>query len=576
MATDLEVPVLVIGAGPTGLTAAHVLGRAGTRSLVVERRAAIGKLPRATGVRIRTMELFRAWGIDDAIVRRAIPVRDGGEFAWVHTVAGEHYGVTTTAAMENGAVRRAATPMEVVFCPQDQVEPVLLDELHRNPNAEVRFSTEVISLAQDDDGVVAVAEDRVTGAVTRIRARYVLGADGAGSFTRRSLGVGMTGPDARASFVNIDFLADLQPYVGDWPAVLYAVINTRASGTLAARDGRRQWYFSVAAGGTTAVDPSDPDSCAQVIRDAIGVPDLDVEIESARTWHMDAKVAEHWRRGNIFLLGDAAHRFPPTGGFGMNSSIHDAHNLAWKLHAVLAGWAGPELLDSYEEERRPVARFNAEQSWHNMDLMAETGVDSRIYEFAAGLEAETDAAQRPLREKIRRGIPLQRPQLDGLGQDIGFVYASRAVISDGTAPTLARSPEFRPSAAPGRRVPHYTLLRNGSESSPLDLVEGRFTLFAGEDGGPWADAARSAARLRGLPLQAFRVTTGLDAGATELRDPMGMWSKSAGTGPDGAFLVRPDGHIAWRTAVEAGPEAATDIGAVLDTILSRKPEGGAL
>ncbi|WP_460441458.1 FAD-dependent monooxygenase [Amycolatopsis stemonae] len=562
----------MIGAGPAGLTAAHVLGRLGTRCLLAERRSAVGTLPRATGIRIRTMELFRAWGIDDAVIRRSFPVRDGGEFAWVHTLAGEQFGRTSMAELQDGGARRAATPMEVVFSPQDQIEPVLLDGLDHNPNAEVRLSTEITSLTEDDDGIVATAEDQVTGAVTRIRARYVLGADGAGSFTRRCLGVVLAGPDARASFVNIDFRADLQLYAGDRPAALYFVLNSRSSGTIAARDGRHRWYFSVLAGGATTVDAADPESCVQAVRDAVGVPDLAVEVESVRSWQMDAKVAAHWRRGNVFLLGDAAHRFPPTGGFGMNSSIQDAHNLAWKVHAVLAGWAGPGLLDSYEAERRPIAQFNAKQSWRNMDLMTETGFDPQVYAFAAGLEAEFDAPERPLRARIRRGIPVQRPQFDGLGQDIGYAYTSSAVISDVPAPSLEQDPEFEPSAAPGRRVPHHAVLRNGVEVSPLDLVEGRFTLFAGEDGARWADAAREAARLRGVPLRAFRVTSGPETGATELQDPAGTWGKSAGVEADGASLVRPDGHIAWRTSAAAGARAVAEVGAVLDAILDRHEE----
>ncbi|MEU9336666.1 FAD-dependent monooxygenase [Streptomyces sp. NPDC048290] len=566
-AVDLDLPVLVIGAGPAGMATALVLGRLGTPCLLAERRAAVGVLPRATGVRIRTMELFRAWGIDQEVARGGFPVRDGGEFTWVHSIAGERFGGVSMAELEDGPVRRAATPMEVLFCPQDRVEPVLLRHLRTSPHVDVRLATEVTSLEPEAEGAVAVLENRLTGAVTRVRARYVVAADGAGSPTRTALGVGLAGPDARADFVNIDFRADLRPYVGDHPAVLHWVLNSRASGTLAARDGRYQWYFGVLAGGATPVDPSDPDSCVQVIRDAIGVPDLDVEIEGARPWRMDAKVAEVWRTGDVFLVGDAAHRFPPTGGFGLNSSIQDGHNLAWKLHAVHSGWAGPALLDTYEAERRPVAEFNAAQSWRNMDLMAATGFTPDVHGFAARLEAEGESTgPRPLREQIRTGIGMQAAQFDALGQEIGFAYASSAIVPDGTATALAPDPRFEPSGSPGRRVPHHVLRRDGTELSTLDLVEGRLTLFAGQDGAAWVTAARTAARERGLPLHAFRVAPADDA---DLYDIAGDWAKNAGVADRGACLVRPDGHVAWRTTAAPGDPAHEDIGDVLDTLLGR-------
>ncbi|MEV7287065.1 FAD-dependent monooxygenase [Streptomyces sp. NPDC093252] len=569
---DIEVPVLVIGAGPAGMSTALVLGRLGTRCLLAERRAEVGTLPRATGVRVRTMELFRAWGIHEEIAGRAVPVRDGGEFTWVSTVAGERFGTTSLARLEDPAARRAATPMEVLFCPQDRVEPVLLAELRTSPPVDVRFSSEVTSLRDDGDGVLAVVENRVTGAVTRVRARYVVAADGAASPTRAALGIGLEGHDARAEFVNIDFRADLRPYVGDRPSVLYWVLNSRASGTLAARDGRHRWYFGVLAGGATPADPADPESCLRIVRDAIGVPGLPVEIEGARRWRMDAKVASSWRSGNVFLVGDAAHRFPPTGGFGLNSSIQDGHNLAWKLHWVHSGWAGEGLLNSYEAERRPIAEFNAAQSWRNMDLMAATGFTPDVHDFAAQLEAEaeTGAGQQPLRERIRRGIPLQAPQFHALGQDIGFGYGdgSSAVVADGTAVPLGRDPEFEPSGAPGRRVPHHVLRRGGSEVSTLDLVEGRLTLFAARDAGAWTVAARAAARSRQLPLHTQRVAPTPDA---DLYDPTGDWEHHAGVGGTGAVLVRPDGHVAWRTSTPAGPHAEAELGDVLDTILSRRP-----
>jgi len=563
---DVEVPVLIIGAGPAGLSTALLLGRLGTPCILAERRPSVGTHPRATGVRIRTMELFRAWGIDAEVVRRALPVKSAGDMAWVHTVAGEEFGRFDIGAARDDGLQQSATPMTEVFCPQDEVEPVLLDAVRQHPSVDVRLATEVQELRPDGAGATAVLVD--AGGSTRVRANYMVACDGASSPTRQALGIDVAGPGPSIPSVNVEFRADLGPYVGDYSAVIHWVINSRSCGMLAARDGRAYWYYSVMGGDTTAPDPSDPSGWAQIIRDAVGVPDLPVEIEAVRHWVMEAKVAGSFRQGSVFLVGDAAHRFPPSGGFGMNSSIQDAHNLVWKLHAVLSGWAGPGLLDTYQVERRPIAEFNARQSWRNMALMASTGIGPDIVGFARGLEAEREAGgDQPLRAQIRDAIPLQSPHFDALGQDIGFSYPSGALISDGTEPPMTEDPQFVPSGAPGRRAPHHYLHQDGTEISTLDLFDRSLALLAGEQGEAWVTAARAAASTRGIPLRAFRVGTDAD-----LHDPTGTWAKSAGVGPGGACLVRPDGHVAWRTGESANGDAHTTIGTVLDTVLSRQSD----
>ena len=564
---DLEIPVLIIGAGPAGLSTALMLGRMGTPCILAERRSSVGTHPRATGVRIRTMELFRAWGIDAEIARRALPVKNGGDVVWVHSVAGEEFGRFDIAGARDDGLQQSATPMTEVFCPQDEVEPVLLDAVRRYPAADVRLGTEVHDVRPRGSGATAVLVD-AGGGVTRVRAEFVVACDGAGSPTRDALGIDIAGPGPTVPSVNVEFRADLEPYVGDHSAVIHWVLNSRTCGMLAARDGRFEWYYSVMSGAPDPADPSDSSGWVRLVRDTVGVADLPVEIEQVRHWVMDAKVSDSFRQGSVFLVGDAAHRFPPSGGFGMNSSIQDAHNLAWKLHAVLSGWAGPRLLDTYEMERRPIAEFNARQSWRNMAQMSETGIGPDISEFARGLEAERDnGGDQPLRAKIRRGIPLQAPHFDALGQDIGFSYPSGALISDGSEPPMAEDPRFVQSGAPGRRAPHHYLHRNGTEISTLDLFNTSLTLLSGDQDEGWVAAARAAATVRGVALRAYRVGTDAD-----LHDPTGTWAKTAGVGPGGACLVRPDGHVAWRTADAADGDAHTTIGTVLDTVLSRQPD----
>lgn len=558
---DAEVAVLVVGGGPAGLSAALALGRLGVGCVLVERRPDVGGHPRATGVRTRTMELFRAWGIADAVEREALAQPEGSAFAWVHTIAGEEFGrLVVGADVADRAYRAAASPARTVFCPQDRLEPILLDAVRAQPSVGVRLGTEVRELEQDAGAVAAVMRDTHTGVRRRLRARYVLACDGAGSSLRAAVGVPMTGPDLAVSFVSIYFEADLRPWVGAVPPVLHWIMNTRSSGGLVSLDGRHRWLFQAAQ--LPDEDPPSPEWSARVVRDAVGVPDLDVTVGRVLSWRMSAQVADRFRAGDVFLVGDAAHRFPPTGGFGMNTSIQDAHNLAWKLHAVLDGWAGTGLLDSYETERRPVAEFNTAQSHRNLMNQARTGFGPDVYAVAKELETGTTQARR----RIVDALPQLRPEFDGLGQDLGIHYDAGAFVPDGTA-TPARTDlqlDYVPRAAPGARAPHHPLWRGSRRLSTLDLYGESFVLLAAAGGRGWVDAAGASALARAVPLAGYRLG---DDG--DLVDLARAWPALYGVGTCGACLVRPDGHVAWRTAQAPGLEAERVLGDVLDRVLSR-------
>ncbi|WP_277400000.1 FAD-dependent monooxygenase [Streptomyces marispadix] len=301
---------------------------------------------------------------------------------------------------------------------------------------------------------------------------------------------------------------------------------------------------------------------------------------------MKSQVAGVFRRGDLFLAGDAAHRFPPTGGFGMNSGIQDAHNLAWKLHLVLEGRAGPGLLDTYEQERRPIAEFNSRQSSQNAATLAETGFGPGVYDVAAELESADDESAREARRRIRAALPRQLSQFDALGQDLGFRYEEGALVPDGVPVPSAeeRQLRFTALAGPGFRAPHHVLHRDGRALSTLDLFGDSFVLLAASDGGGWVRAAREAAAERRLPLGCRRiapdgeladlavgVAADLGAGpAVEAAAGPVTWEAAYGTGPSGACLIRPDGHVAWRTDRAAPSSAAHVLGAVLDRVLHRR------
>jgi len=285
------------------------------------------------------------------------------------------------------------------------------------------------------------------------------------------------------------------------------------------------------------------DVCAGLVRRAIGPAEVDLAVRTVSPWTMTAQVAARYREGRVFLVGDAAHRFPPSGGMGMNTGIQDVHNLAWKLRAVTEGWADAALLDTYERERRPIAERNAEQSFVNAMRILEMAADLGITEATPAARAAFHAtlADPAGRERIARGIASQQDHFDMLGLQLGLGYESGALVPDGSAPPAPSNPvrEYVPTTRPGARLPHAWVERAGRRCSTLDLVAGDCcTLVAAPGAAAWVD---DATRRASIPMRC--VVEGRD-----FADPEGHWRRVRGVGDEGALLVRPDQHIAWRAA----------------------------
>ncbi len=473
--------ILVVGAGPAGLTTAITAARCGARVLVVERHAGTSIFPRATGVSTRTMEIFRTWGVHKLVRAGEVRVQPLRSISpTLRTALPDGLPASFPTDMRAVLARSPALPACV---PQDHVEPVLLDHL-RLLGADVRFGVELARLADRADGVHAVLRDRATGAREPVAARFVVGADGVRGTVRRALGIGSTHLGTVGEFVNVTFRADLDPVIGDRRYGLYIIENAEAGGLLLpAGEGRwlyaRQWFPERG----ESADDLTPSRCVALIRTAVGVPDLEVQVLARLPFTMAAELADTFRSGHGFLVGDAAHRMTPVGAVGMNTAIAAGHNLGWKLAWVARGWAGPALLDSYEDERRPAGEYRARRS-------------------------------------LQRGGP---PEPDPLGVDLGVQYASSVVAPDA-----------------GARAPHAWVTVDGRRRSTIDLFDGRLTLLAGRDAAAWRAAAD---RISGPPLTVLDV------------------------GQDGAVLVRPDGHVAWRAATADRPEA--QLRAALDLALSR-------
>jgi putative polyketide hydroxylase len=359
MMSDEIAPVLIAGAGPAGLAAALALARLGVESMLVERRAELSSLPRSTVVSLRSMELVRSWGVEDAVLAGAVEVEWHGWLSRTLAAVGE--GSMWPTGIPTREQAALVSPTAPACVPQDHLEPVLLDRLRALGATRVRLHTEVVGVRHEPDGVEVALRDVATGASKTVRARYVVAADGAHSRIRAALRIPMRGRDDIGHVVSALFRAQLWPVVGEHRHGIYSVDHTDGAGSFLPAGRGDRWTYG------TWVEPHEideytPQRFVERIRAGAGVPDLDVAIERTGSFTFAAKLADRFRAGNVFLAGDAAHRVTPRGGTGMNTAISAGHDLGWKLGWVLRGWASPELLDTYEAERRPVAAHNVSRS----------------------------------------------------------------------------------------------------------------------------------------------------------------------------------------------------------------------
>ncbi|GLV99090.1 FAD-dependent oxidoreductase [Streptomyces lavendulae] len=534
---DVRVPVLVVGGSLVGLSTSLFLSRHGIRHLLVEKHAGTSVHPRGRGINARTMELFRTAGVEPAIRKEAsaLEANQGILQTQSSLVGGEHKWLIKAVDPSNAL--KKFSPTGWCLCSQNNIEPVLAAQ-SRAQGADVRFATELMSFDQDETGVSAVVKDRETGEHLTVRADYLIAADGPRSPVREALRIRQTGNGELFHNVSIVFRSErLADVLGDLRFIVCYLMKPGADGALLPVDNETQWVFHAPwhpETGETLEDFTD-ERCVEQIRGAIGVPDLDVEIGGKAPWHAAERVAEQYRVGRVFVVGDAAHEMCPTGAFGSNTGIQDAHNLAWKVAAVLEGAAGPELLHTYEQERLPVARATSER-----------------------------ASARSAEHSHPGYVP--PPTMGGgpgsgvLTTAMGYCYPEGAVLGgDPSRPVIPET--MRLTGDVGTRAPHMWLTRAGERISLLDLYERSFVLLSGA-GTPWREAAREVARQTGARLDAYAIGSGPDA---DLVQPDGAdWAELHALAADGAVLVRPDGFVAWRSE-----GAVADPRAVLTDALTR-------
>lgn len=534
---DERVPVLIAGGSLVGLSASLFLGRLGVEHMLVERHAGTSRHPRGRGNNVRTMELFRVAGTEALIHEAASLLADNHGIFQTPSLTGDA-GEWLLKDIDPGNGVARFSPSGWCVCSQNDLEPVLLD-CALKLGGDLRYSTELLSFEQDADGVTGIIQDRETGKRRTVRADYLIAADGPRSPIRGHLGIGQTGHGDLFHNVSITFrsraLADV---VGDRRFIVCYLTGEDADGALLPVDNTENWVFHAPwqpDTGETLEDFTD-ERCIAHIRRAVGAGDIDVEITGKAPWHAAERVAERYGQGRVFLAGDSAHEMSPTGAFGSNTGIQDAHNLAWKLALVLNGSAGPGLLESYGAERRPVAQATSERA----------SVRSAEHSHPGYAPAPEMAGGR---------------QSGMLTVAMGYCYPHGAVL--GADPALPVVPErMRITGDPGTRAPHMWLHPPGTMRtlSTLDLYERNFVLLTGSGGASWHTAAEHVAARLSITLDAYRIGEG--PGSDLVPESGSDWAALHGATNEGAVVVRPDGFVAWRsTGGVPDPEAV-----LLDTM----------
>ncbi|MEE6177234.1 FAD-dependent monooxygenase [Mycobacterium sp. 050134] len=499
-----ETPVVIAGGGAVGLVASILLSQAGIEHLLLETRLHASTHPKARGISARSMEILRRIGVEDQVRAAGLPADHVAMYRGASLI--DPAFVRTTVDADP---RRVITPSPGVICSQDVLEALLADKARQEGGDQIRFGQTLFSFDQHRDGVRSLVKDAANQQIWEVESRYLVGCDGARSTIRQNCNVPMDGQNGLGHFTSVRFNAPLAQVVADRVSASY-FLTPPARGGFMAIDNDSHWIYQYPFD-PTVEDPAsfDEHQWIALIRAAVGIDDLEVAVLDIMDWRMDACLATTYRADQVLLAGDAAHLTPPTGGHGMNLGIGDADNLAWKLAAVLSGQAKTALLDTYQTERRPIA--------------------AQIINIA------TDNA------RARGGYRFDDELL------LSATYVSTAVITADTGAGSHLNPDgYTPGAHPGQRLPHIWLPGSAQAQSTLDLIGIGFVLLHGPTAAQhWQHETSQAAR-HGLPINDHPLPA---------QQQWHAFARLCALTETGALLVRPDGHIAWRTDVT--PEQGT-------------------
>ena len=524
---DFNTPVAIVGAGPVGLALAIDLAHRGIPFIQIDRADSALDFPTSEAIFVRTMEHFRRWGMADAIRFAGFPPDLKRNVYFMTRILGhELLRMDRPSNREQQQSMRELSPEGALWCPKKLFEPLMRQRVQAAPKGQLWTGWELTGFSQDEAGASLELQHTKTGAKRRLRCQYLAACDGASSGIRKALGIEMQGTFAEGHNFGIYFRsAQLREIMRDRPGVMVDIMNPEAFANLSTVDGNDLWRL-IRMMGPADASRLTPQDC---LRSALGQTpdgkDVAVEIIDARPWAGHTVVADDFRAGRVFLVGDAAHLLWPRGGFGMNTGIGDAVDLAWKLQAMLEGWGGPKLLDSYTPERKPIAARNVAEAASNYKAQMALKVDPALDKDGPAGEAARGALAEIIREKRAK-------EWNTVGVQLGYVYEGSPVIAS-EPPVHDPRPfdpgRYEPTTRPGARAPHGWL---ADGASLLDHYGAGFVLVHAPDADPGSllAAASAVAGAAGMPLRALALQ---DAGLRKLYEaPL--------------VLVRPDGHVAWR------------------------------
>ncbi|HDR4736341.1 TPA: FAD-dependent monooxygenase [Bacillus cereus] len=529
-----DVPVLIVGGGLSGLASALFLAKHNIEYLLIERHPSTAIHPKAGGITFRTMELFRELGLEQRIRSAGKTLENCRGRIAVHTIAEanqEELAQMRANQYENDEKLlqkiEEISPSKQTACYQITLEEIMLQEA-RTLGGELSFYHELVSYEQNEQGVIATIRNRETEKESVIHCDYVIAADGAKSKIREQLGISTEGRGTIGGYyMNIYFEADLSEFIQGDAFGFTMVLHPEVLGALIPVDNERRWIYHVSYDPLKGERPEDftIERCKQIIQTAIGSTNVEPEIVSVLPWKAAESTATKFQDNRIFLVGDSAHIMPPTGGFGSNTGIQDAHNLAWKLAAVIKGKAKPKLLETYHEERYPVAKLTTDYA------------SSLLFRAANREEGSLN-------------------NMDGLAVTVGYQYCSEAIIDESVTPHRMDSVEL--NGRHGTRAPHFFGTYDGKEVSILDLLGNDFVLLTIAENRTWAECVQNVSSTLGINIKFYSVGLRGDFIAQE-----NIFSELYGLSDGGAVLIRPDAFIGWRSEKEV-----VNLDVVLEEVMS--------
>ncbi len=528
-ALDASYPVVVIGGGSVGLSLAAELGWRGIDCLVVEERSDLNDHPRANAVANRTMEYYRRWGVDQAITEAGIPPDLPAEYLWVTTLHGREIHRVSLPPFDQLLLTRQTggyaeaehnwSPYLKTITGQNEVEQVLLGYLADQKTVDFRFEWRLLDFIDDGEKVTCRLEHIPSGRIDSVDAGYLAGCDGGRSTVRRQLGIGYEGTSSLASFVSVYFHApEMIDRHGFGHGNIFFPLHRDHRGFMLTWDDDKTYTYHLIL--DEGQDWTDIDPIA-AITSLVG-SEFDIRVHSVQPWDAHALVANDYSAGRCFLVGDAAHLFSPTGGFGMNTGVSDAIDLAWKLQGALQGWAGSELLASYDVERRPVGYRNTQEAADCFDHLF------RVMQNGDEIDGDGPESDR-LRSDLKADIKEQEKLIASSGTLLGYRYeGSPIVVGDGSPEPPDDARKYLPIARPGHRAPHVWL---DAGDALFDRLGQDFTLLQIGSDPPDVSAIVDAADAVGLPVEVLHLDEAIVREVYEAR----------------LVLIRPDLMIAWRS-----------------------------